>query len=159
MLSDNGDIPTIENPNNFLTPKAKELFIQQCQNIISEIMKLENAFFFFRPVHPEQDKAPDYYQVVVKPMCIFTIQEKLENGQYNDPSEFIRDMRLIFYNAQHYNSSTHLVYHAAEAISQKFEILAATLPHFVKDNELNSGFQREVELRFARYRMNKKTHL
>ncbi|OHT02280.1 Bromodomain containing protein [Tritrichomonas foetus] len=139
--------------------KGAFLFKQQCQNIIQEIMKIENSFFFFKPVDPEQDRAPDYYQVIIQPMSIFNVQMKLDNNEYHTPNEFIQDMRLIWYNAQHYNAPTHPVFKAAENLAAKFELLASTLPRAIEETDLNCNFQREIELRFARYRMNKKTHL
>jgi hypothetical protein len=40
-------------------------------------MRQENAFYFFRPVQPQEDGAPNYFNVIVRPMCILQVQEKM----------------------------------------------------------------------------------
>lgn len=157
-------IHTLNKMNSFnhpdvFTPIQKQFFYNQCQNIINQIMKFDNAYFFYKPVDPEKDVAPGYYEFIAQPMSIFDVQQRIDNDQYHTPDEFINDMRLIWLNAKLYNAPSHLVYKAAEDLSFKFEMMAATLPHVVDEASLNSGFQREVELRFSRYKLMKKTHL
>lgn len=147
------------NNTNGFTTIQKQYFYNQCQNIINQLMKFENAYFFYRPVDPDKDVAPGYYEFIAQPMSIYNVQQKIDNDQYQTPDEFINDMRLIWLNAKLYNAPSHLVYKAADSLSLKFEMMAATLPHIVDEASLNGGFQREIELRFARYRLMKKTHL
>jgi hypothetical protein len=128
------------------------------QEIMHQIMARENAFFFFQPVDPVADGAPDYFQYVTKPMSIFAVQEKLDKRQYECPSEFVADMRQIWTNAKIYNQQTHAIYKAADALAARFEILAATLPHDVSESQNKNGLQWLVESRFARYRSAKSSH-
>jgi hypothetical protein len=121
-------------------------------------MGKENAFYFFKPVDPDADGAPDYFDYILNPMSIFTVQEKLDRGEYNTPAEFIRDMRLIWSNAKIYNHQTHPIYITADVLAERFEILAAALPHELSSAEKSSALQRLVELRFARYKAAKQTH-
>lgn len=107
---------------------------------------------------PEADGAPDYFNIVMKPMCFYKVQEKLDNHEYKTPDDFIDDVRLIWQNAKLYNHQTHLIYKTADTLAKKFEILIGSLPHVLTESEKCSALQRLVELRFARYRMNKKTH-
>lgn len=144
---------------NSLANHQRKVFYNQCQNILSQILKSENSYFFFRPVDPEQDRAPDYFKIIVSPMSLYDVQQKIDKNQYETPEEFIKDMRLIWHDAKQYNAPSHLIYKAADVLSHKFEMLASTLPHTINEASLNSAFQREVELRFARYRLQKKTHL
>lgn len=136
-----------------------EQFYHICQDIVQQIVGTEGSSFFFKPVDPEIDGAPDYYQVIVKPMCIYTVQDKLDKKEYNTPEEFIDDMNQIFKNAKLYNYNNHPIYKAADMLANKFAILSARLPRQIQGGSLNSGLQRLVELRLLRYRLNKNTHL
>lgn len=137
----------------------REQFYQICQDIVQQIMGMEGASFFFKPVDQELDGAPDYYEKIDKAMCIFTIQDKLDKKLYNTSEEFIGDMNQVFKNAQYYNADGHPIYKAAIMLANKFSILSARLPRTIQNGELNGAVQREVELRFLRYRLNKNTHL
>lgn len=138
--------------------RAKQLR-NQCQDIISQVMGLDNSSYFFRPVNPEADNAPEYFQRIPKPMSIFEVQEKLDNDQYTDFKSFVSDMRRIWGNAQIYNTpSSSPVYKAAEKISRKFEMMIACIPHVIPEESKSSALQRAVEMRFARYRTQNKSH-
>lgn len=137
--------------------RAKQLRLQ-CQDIIAQVMGLENSNYFFRPVNPEKDNAPEYYQRIPQPMSIFEVQEKLDNDKYTDFKSFISDMRRIWGNAQIYNPSSSQIYKAAEKISRKFEMMIAGTPHAIPDDSKSSALQRAVEMRFAIYRTHKKSH-
>jgi hypothetical protein len=128
------------------------------QEIIRDIMSRENAFFFFRPVDPIADGAPDYFLYICNPMSILTVQEKLDRTEYKTADEFIRDIRLIWSNAKIYNHHSHPIYKTADALAVRFEIFAAGLPHEIPIADQSSALQRLVELRFACYRAAKQTH-
>ena len=136
----------------------KEQFYLAAQEIVQAIMAQDNAFYFWQPVNPETDRAPDYYQIIPCPMCFFDVQEKLDQKKYEYPEEFIEDVRKIWANAKIYNNPSDIIYKTAHILANKFEVLASTLPHTLSDEEKNSGLQRLIELRFQRYRMNKTTH-
>jgi hypothetical protein len=128
------------------------------QGILQQIMAQENAYFFFKPVDPVADGAPDYLSRVLRPMSILTIQEKLDLQEYKSPDEFIGDMRQIWANAKIYNQQTHTIHKTAQALAEKFELLAASLPHDISEKDRRSGLQRLVENRFAQYRAEKRSH-
>ncbi|KIW00922.1 uncharacterized protein PV09_07665 [Verruconis gallopava] len=46
---------------------------------------------------------PDYYDVIKEPMAMSTIKSKLNQREYKDVQEFVRDWALISHNAQVYN--------------------------------------------------------
>lgn len=141
-----------------MQPLKQEPFYHACREIIQLLMAQENAYFFFKPVDPENDGAPDYFQFVTEPMSFYKIQTKLDNHDYKTPNEFIRDMNLIWTNAKLYNKNVSPIFKTAEALSKKFNILVGSIPHVLTDAEKNNNIQRLVELRFARYRANKTTH-
>lgn len=135
-----------------------ENFYRIAQNIVQQIMSHNDAFYFFKPVDPEVDCAPDYYSFVTEPMCLFFVQQKIDNNEYENPQQFINDMHLIWQNAKSYNHPTTSVYKSADALAKKFELLASQLPQFVTNEEKYDGVQRLIELNFLRYRMNKNGH-
>jgi hypothetical protein len=120
-------------------------------SIIEEIMGMDLAFSFFKPINPETDGAPDYFKIITHPMSLYTVQTKIDRQEYNSPSEFISDMRRIWSNARIYNAPTHILYKTAEVLSQRFEVLASALPHYFTQSERRSALHRFVERRFAFY--------
>jgi hypothetical protein len=126
-----------------------------CQSVIEQTMGQENSFFFFSPVHPDEDGAPDYLRFVARPMSILDVQANLDNGKYESFEPFIVDMRQIWENALIYNEPQHAIYRAAAKLSRHFELLVAGLPHRA---DQGGRLQRLIELRFANYRMKKKSH-
>ena len=136
----------------------QEPFYHACREIIQQLMSQENAYFFFKPVDPEADGAPDYHSVIPVPMSFYKIQEKLDRQEYKTPNQFIDDVNRIWENAKIYNAPVTLIYKTADILSIKFNTLAGSLPHVVPEEDKNNALQRLVELRFARYRLGKKTH-
>lgn len=129
-----------------------------CQNIIHQVMGLENAGFFFRPVNPQLDGAPDYFRYITQPMSIFEVQEKIDNNEYATFEQFVSDMRQIWQNAQIFNNSSHQIHKAAERISRQFEVMIASAPHNISFGAKSSALQRAVEVRFAAYRAQRRSH-
>ena len=129
-----------------------------CQDIIQQVMGFENANYFFRPVDPKADGAPDYFKFVTKPMSIFKVQEQLDKGMYTDFEDFVKDMRQIWQNALIFNNVGHPIHRAAEKISRRFELLISSAPRTLSEGSKSNSLQRAVELRFAIYRDNRKSH-
>lgn len=46
----------------------------------------------------------NYRNYVKNPMDLETIDNKLDEGEYDDPGEFASDMRLMFKNCHKYNN-------------------------------------------------------
>ena len=129
-----------------------------CQDIIHQVMGIENAGFFFRPVNPQLDGAPDYFRYVTRPMSIFEVQEKVDNDKYSTFEEFVGDARQIWQNAQIFNNANHPIHKAAEKISRQFEVMIAAAPHNISAGARSSALQRATEVRFARYRASRRSH-
>lgn len=54
----------------------------------------------------------DYPDVIKHPMDLGTVEKKLAGGEYGSPTDFARDMRLIWKNCMTYNqdgSEYHLI--------------------------------------------------
>ena len=132
-------------------------FYHPAREIIQQLMASENSFYFFKP-DPADEASPEYLQANPRPMCFFTIQEKLDQCEYKYPEEFVTDVRQIWQSAKLTQSSSHPMFKASEQLSRKFEMLLTSLPKTVSNTAKQSDMQRLIELRFGRYRMNKETH-
>jgi hypothetical protein len=137
---------------------TQQHFASVCQRIVSDIMAMENAYFFFYPVNPAEEGAAGYYRTIVRPMCFMQIQENLDQSRYRTFAEFIADVRQIWENAQLFNKPSHDINKVAVRLSGQFEAMIASLPHPVTDGERGSALQRLVEVRFANYRAHRHGH-
>ncbi|KAJ4790165.1 Transcription initiation factor TFIID subunit 1 [Rhynchospora pubera] len=59
------------------------------------------SYLFVKPVTKKE--APDYYDIVQRPMDLSTIREKVRNLEYKSHEEFRHDVWQITYNAHQYN--------------------------------------------------------
>jgi hypothetical protein len=137
---------------------AHHQMISVCQDIVTELMSVEDAHYFFRPVDPAEDGADGYYQVISRPMCMLQVQENLDSDLYQSFDEFFDDVRQIWQNAQLFNKQSHPINKVAMRMAGRFELIVASLPHTLSEPAKASALQRLVEVRFARYRAHKTTH-
>ena len=73
-----------------------------------QISQHKNANLFASAV-TEAD-APDYRDIVIRPMDLNSIKKNVESGLIKTTEEFERDLMLMFLNATMYNCSDHEVY-------------------------------------------------
>jgi len=52
----------------------------------------------------------DYYDVILEPMDISTVEEKLKNMEYSSVNQFAADVRKIWNNAFKYNAKGSSIY-------------------------------------------------
>jgi histone acetyltransferase len=76
----------------------------QLLHLLNDMQNNTNAWPFQQPVN--RDEVPDYYEVIVQPMDLGTMEEKHELDQYPHPEDFIKDALLIFVNCRKYNNET-----------------------------------------------------
>ncbi|CAG8077182.1 unnamed protein product [Penicillium nalgiovense] len=72
------------------------------RRFLNEIQNHKQAWPFLNPVN--KDEVPGYYDVIVSPMDLSTIEERLES--YTTPKNLVRDLKLIFSNCRQYNDAT-----------------------------------------------------
>ncbi|XP_066495961.1 bromodomain and WD repeat-containing protein 3 isoform X2 [Tiliqua scincoides] len=72
----------------------------QCKQLLSLIYEREDSEPFRQPV--DLFSYPDYRDIVDTPMDFSTVKETLEAGNYMNPLEFYKDVRLIFCNSKAY---------------------------------------------------------
>ncbi|KAE9549864.1 hypothetical protein FO519_006917 [Halicephalobus sp. NKZ332] len=89
-----------------------------CDFILRKLVFKDPEEYFTYPVSPSV--APDYAQVIAQPMDFFTMQKKVNEGQYTKLEEVKNDVNLICENAMKYNDF-HTVYHLA---AQKLQVIA-----------------------------------
>lgn len=65
-------------------------------------------------------QAPDYYEVVKKPMDFGRVREKLSALKYTSDGEFLADIMLIFQNCQQYNLEDTLEFRAGSLLCDLF---------------------------------------
>ena len=81
----------------------------------SQISQHRNGTIFHNPIKPTE--APDYHEVVKKPMDLKTIKARIKDGLISNSLEFQRDIYLMFANAMMYNRPGSDVYTMAEDVS------------------------------------------
>lgn len=65
--------------------------------------------------------APDYLDIVFRPMDLNSIKRNVESGHIRTTEDFERDLMLMFFNATMYNSSDHEVYNLTRDMHEDTE--------------------------------------
>jgi bromodomain-containing factor 1 len=102
-------------------PKKKkyQAELKFCQEVIGELRKPRwqaTVAPFAIPVDPVAFNLPTYRSIVKKPMDISTIQEKLNQGHYQNAKEFAGDFNLMCENCYKFNGPDHVVSKMAQDI-------------------------------------------
>ncbi|KAK7465277.1 hypothetical protein VKT23_005256 [Stygiomarasmius scandens] len=118
--------PANKPPSTKATPKAQsnKMSPQEvilCRNALRKLMQNKHAALFKKPVDPIRDQAPNYFDIIKKPMDLSTMSAKIEMGIYKHRSEFQADFRLMIENCKTYNSAGTYVHNEAIAFETFFE--------------------------------------
>jgi hypothetical protein len=84
------------------------------KKIFGKLTTSDKNNYFQHPV--SRELAPDYFDVIKRPMCWQTIEDKLERHQYWDTQVFRTDILLVLENALVYNKSDSPVYKSAHRL-------------------------------------------
>ena len=136
----------------------QQLINNTLKNITQKLLSEDNIYYFFKPINPNNDDVPDYYQKITNPMYFYKIQEKIDNNEYKNLEDYISDVRLIWFNAKIYHQPNNPIYRAADRLSKRFEFLISSLPKRLNSSEKKTSLQRYIELRFSIYQNNKEIH-
>ncbi|KZS93535.1 hypothetical protein SISNIDRAFT_441399 [Sistotremastrum niveocremeum HHB9708] len=79
---------------------------KKCREILRILRKLPEAIIFNRPVDPERDGCPTYYDEIKHPMDFETLSNNLDSGRYSTMEAFAHDVELIFSNCRLFNPPT-----------------------------------------------------
>ncbi|XP_055904407.1 bromodomain and WD repeat-containing protein 3 [Eupeodes corollae] len=74
-----------------------------CRKLLDMMWVRPDSTPFREPVDTMQ--FPDYLQIIDTPMDLRTVKEDLLGGNYEDPLDFAKDVRLIFQNSKNYNTN------------------------------------------------------
>lgn len=72
--------------------------------LLNSMQNRASAWPFLQPVNATD--VPDYYNVIMQPMDLSTMEDKHERDMYPTPEEFVKDAQLIFDNCRKYNLET-----------------------------------------------------
>uniref|UniRef100_A0A8D3E6I9 Protein polybromo-1 n=1 Tax=Scophthalmus maximus TaxID=52904 RepID=A0A8D3E6I9_SCOMX len=69
-------------------------------------------------VKPSKKDYPDYYNVILEPMDLKTIEHNIRIESYATEQALLDDMKLMFRNARHYNEEGSQVYNDADVLEK-----------------------------------------
>ena len=101
--------------------------LAHCIKITDELIESPCAHFFRYPVDPVADDLPNYTTVVPHAMDLSLVRARLEGGFYRRVSEWLRDVELIWSNAEDYNGPDSFVTVCARTMRAKFEKLSLSI--------------------------------
>lgn len=100
----------------------EQVAIKRFQNVIgmlhSQISQHRNGNIFHNPI--KDSEAPDYREIVKRPMDLKTIKARIKDGVITNSLEFQRDVLLMFANAMMYNRPDSDIYTMAEEVCIHF---------------------------------------
>uniref|UniRef100_A0A672MJG3 Bromodomain and WD repeat domain containing 3 n=1 Tax=Sinocyclocheilus grahami TaxID=75366 RepID=A0A672MJG3_SINGR len=90
----------------------------QCKELLRRMMASSDSEAFRQPV--DLFTYPDYRDIIDTPMDLGTVSETLMGGNYENPMEFAKDVRLIFSNSKAYtpNKKSRVRTHFSTRLSQ-----------------------------------------
>ncbi|KAH3745339.1 sister chromatid cohesion protein PDS5 [Pelomyxa schiedti] len=95
--------------------------LKNCKAIISALRKHRVAGIFNKPVDPERDCAPGYFDLIKNPMDLGTIKDRVDKNFYDTKEQFCKDVRQVWKNAQLYNMQGSPIYSWSQELSDVFE--------------------------------------
>lgn len=107
--------------------------LEFCTNYTQKLLEHPLASAFVKPVDPELDNAPGYFDVIEHPMDLETIQNKIGSGEYPSAKEWMDDIALVWSNCMKYNHQSTFIYRIAEFLAEKTKRRFQRLPSTEKD--------------------------
>ncbi|GIY19978.1 hypothetical protein CDAR_583872 [Caerostris darwini] len=92
-----------------------------CIDLLVELMRHPSSWPFLVPVSKKD--APDYHQIIKRPMDFGTIRSKLNYMNYKNNEDFIRDVFLVLQNCEWFNPKSSPEYKAAQIINKEVKKL------------------------------------
>ncbi|ANZ76296.1 BA75_03831T0 [Komagataella pastoris] len=110
---------------------GQEELYEACEKVVLELRGYtEHSTAFLNRVSKRE--APNYYQIIKKPMDLNTVMKKLKSFQYKSKQEFVDDLMLIWKNCLTYNSDpSHFIRVHAVAMQKKTLSLIPLIPEIV----------------------------
>ena len=93
---------------------------EECKELLENLNRSKDSIPFRQPVDFEQ--VPNYLLVVDQPMDLQTVGDQLRDGHYATPTEFSKDVRLIFENSKKFKPNRNsMIYAMTDRLSILFE--------------------------------------
>ncbi|KIK98050.1 hypothetical protein PAXRUDRAFT_824323 [Paxillus rubicundulus Ve08.2h10] len=86
----------------------------------SQISQHRNGNIFHNPI--KNSEAPDYHEIIKRPMDLKTIKTRVKDGIISNSLEFQRDVYIMFANAMMYNRPGSDIYQMAEEMMTESEV-------------------------------------
>jgi hypothetical protein len=122
---------SLSNPKSF--KKTIDLLFQSISNHRS-------SSIFQVPIRANE--APDYHDIVYRPMDLRTIKGRIRDGQISTVDEFERDVMLMFANALMYNDPESDVYQRTEEVRFPLPFLVPLRGAGADSRRMNPLFRR-----------------
>lgn len=78
-------------------------FNARALELVSHLEAQDEAYPFLTPVDYKALNLADYPIVIKKPMDLSTVRKRIKTGRYNEYSDVLADLRLIWENCRTYN--------------------------------------------------------
>ncbi|XP_064483947.1 bromodomain adjacent to zinc finger domain protein 1A-like isoform X1 [Ornithodoros turicata] len=115
------------------------LDFKACDEILQAMVHDADSWPFHCAV--SRRSAPDYYDIIKRPMDLGKIRGKLSSMEYRTTKEFVADVYLIFQNCSVYNSAGSPEYAAGSGLLGRFEKLL--VEHGLRGFPHSDCFQQE----------------
>ncbi|KAK0491076.1 hypothetical protein IW261DRAFT_1435512 [Armillaria novae-zelandiae] len=106
----------------------EQVALKRFQNVIgmlhSQISQHRSGNIFHNPI--KASEAPDYHEIVKRPVDLKTIKAKIKDGVISNSLEYQRDIYLMFANAMMYNRPGSDIYSMTEDMMYESEVMINT---------------------------------
>ncbi|TFL00510.1 hypothetical protein BDV98DRAFT_569126 [Pterulicium gracile] len=99
-----------------------------------QIVRHKNGTIFHNPI--KLSEAPDYHEMIKRPMDLKTIKARIKDGSITNSQEFERDVYLMFANAMMYNRPGSDVHEMAKTMMQDSDL---AIKSFRETEEFHKG--------------------
>eukprot|EP00039_Didymoeca_costata_P024071 m.9173 g.9173 ORF g.9173 m.9173 type:complete len:1871 (+) comp4018_c0_seq1:196-5808(+) len=104
--------------SNDLVDDSSSKMLRRVKTLLTSFMRDPKVDVFKEPVPPS---LKDYFKVILRPMDLGTIANRLKNSEYTCVEEFNRDVRTVWANAHIYNEPDSELNRIAVELHVKFE--------------------------------------
>ena len=110
-------------------PVERKRFQSVILMLHAQITAHRNGTIFHSPIKPSD--APDYQDIVKRPMDLKTIKNRVKDGRISSSSEYQRDIYLMFANSLMYNRPNSDIYMMAEEVSIQIRPHSRSFPNLI----------------------------
>ncbi|KAG8907018.1 hypothetical protein FRB99_005538 [Tulasnella sp. 403] len=115
-----------------MTAAATKKFQTTIGHLHNSISQHRVAVLFHNPI--KDGDAPDYSDIVKRPMDLKTMKGRIKDGRIKDSQEYLRDLYLMYANARMYNGPNSDVYKMTGVMMSETE-------HHIRDYLQTEGFR------------------